>query len=77
MGESPEDRLERTAALLGASGTVDRDALFAMYEENAAKDDESPVVVEFELLKDLEKRLDRYMVDRVPFLSRTQIQRLI
>ncbi|MEY2796134.1 MAG: hypothetical protein RIR10_1850, partial [Planctomycetota bacterium] len=29
--------MERTAALLGASGTVDRDALFAMYEENAAK----------------------------------------
>jgi 23S rRNA pseudouridine1911/1915/1917 synthase len=77
---SPDDtgtRLERTAALLGAGGAVDRDALFALYELNAAKDDESPVTVEFELLKDLDKRLDRYMVDRVPFLSRTQIQRLI
>jgi 23S rRNA pseudouridine1911/1915/1917 synthase len=70
-------RAERTAALLGAGGAVDRDALFAIYEENAAKDDESPVTVEFELLKDLDKRLDRYLVDRVPFLSRTQIQRLI
>lgn len=70
-------RTERTAALLGAGGAVDRDALFAIYEENAAKDDESPVTVEFELLKDLDKRLDRYMVDRVPFLSRTQMQRLI
>ena len=70
-------RHDRTASLLGAGGAVDRDALFALYEENAAKDDESPVTVEFELLKDLEKRLDRYMVDRVPFLSRTQIQRLI
>jgi len=70
-------RHDRTAALLGAGGAVDRDALFAIYEENAAKDDESPVTVEFELLKDLDKRLDRYMVDRVPFLSRTQIQRLI
>lgn len=70
-------RQDRTAALLGAGGAVDRDALFAIYEENAAKDDESPVTVEFELLKDLDKRLDRYMVDRVPFLSRTQIQRLI
>ncbi len=70
-------RADRTAALLGAGGAVDRDALFALYEENAARDDESPVTVEFELLKDLEKRLDRYMVDRVPFLSRTQIQRLI
>jgi 23S rRNA pseudouridine1911/1915/1917 synthase len=70
-------RHDRTASLLGAGGAVDRDALFALYEENAAKDDESPVTVEFELLKDLDKRLDRYMVDRVPFLSRTQIQRLI
>ena len=70
-------RHDRTAALVGAGGAVDRDALFAIYEENAAKDDESPVTVEFELLKDLDKRLDRYMVDRVPFLSRTQIQRLI
>ena len=74
---SPEERIQRTEALLGAGGAVDRDALFAIYEENAAKDDESPVTVEFELLKDLDKRLDRYMVDRVPFLSRTQIQRLI
>lgn len=71
------DRIQRTEALLGAGGAVDRDALFAIYEENATKDDESPVTVEFELLKDLDKRLDRYMVDRVPFLSRTQIQRLI
>ncbi len=75
--EHPEDRIGRTEALLGAGGAVDRDALFALYEENSAKDDESPVTVEFELLKDLDKRLDRYMVDRVPFLSRTQIQRLI
>ena len=77
MSDAPEDRIDRTAALLGAGGAVDRDALFALYEENAGKDDESPVTVEFELLKDLEKRLDRYLVDRVPFLSRTQIQRLI
>jgi 23S rRNA pseudouridine1911/1915/1917 synthase len=77
MSDETEDRIDRTAALLGAGGAVDRDALFAIYEENAAKDDESPVTVEFELLKDLDKRLDRYLVDRVPFLSRTQIQRLI
>jgi 23S rRNA pseudouridine1911/1915/1917 synthase len=76
-GVDDRARHDRTASLLGAGGAVDRDALFALYEENAAKDDESPVTVEFELLKDLDKRLDRYLVDRVPFLSRTQIQRLI
>lgn len=75
--ESSVSPTGRTDALLGPGGAVDRDALFALYEENAAKDDESPVTVEFELLKDLDKRLDRYLVDRVPFLSRTQIQRLI
>ncbi len=77
MEDTPELRAARTEALLGDGGAVNRDALFAIYEENAAKDDETPVTIEFELLKDLEKRLDRYMVDRVPFLSRTQIQRLI
>ena len=77
MSGQDEERIDRTASLLGAGGAIDRDALFAIYEENAAKDDESPVTVEFELLKDLDKRLDRYLVDRVPFLSRTQIQRLI
>ena len=77
MSGQDEERIDRTAGLLGAGGAIDRDALFAIYEENAAKDDESPVTVEFELLKDLDKRLNRYMVDRVPFLSRTQIQRLI
>ncbi len=63
--------------LISASGTVDRDALFALYERQSAGDDEVAPRVEFTLLKDLEKRLDRYLVDRVPFLSRTQIQRLI
>jgi 23S rRNA pseudouridine1911/1915/1917 synthase len=35
------------------------------------------VAVRFELARDLEKRLDRYLVDRIPFLSRTSLQRLI
>lgn len=40
-------------------------------------DDETPVTVTFTLQRDLDKRLDRYLVDRVPFLSRTSLQRLI
>lgn len=64
-------------SLVGPGGAVDRDALFALYERQAAEDDESPISVSFRLLRDLDKRLDRYLVDRVPFLSRTQIQRLI
>ncbi len=72
---APSDATE--IELIGPSGTVDRDALFALYERQSAGDDETAPRVEFTLLKDLEKRLDRYLVDRVPFLSRTQIQRLI
>jgi 23S rRNA pseudouridine1911/1915/1917 synthase len=40
-------------------------------------DDESPSTLDFTLQHDLDKRLDRHLVDRAPFLSRTQIQRLI
>lgn len=40
-------------------------------------DDETPITFEFTLQHDLDKRLDRYLVDRVPTLSRTQIQKLI
>jgi 23S rRNA pseudouridine1911/1915/1917 synthase len=65
------------ASLVGPGGAVDRDALFALYESQAERDDETPVTVSFRLLRDLDKRLDKYLVDRVPFLSRTQIQRLI
>ncbi len=63
--------------LLSDAGTVDRDALFALYEESAASDEDRPVSVTFTLSHDLNKRLDRYLVDRVPFLSRTSLQRLI
>ena len=40
-------------------------------------DDDTPNRVVFTLSRDLQKRLDRYLVDRVPFMSRTQLQRLI
>jgi 23S rRNA pseudouridine1911/1915/1917 synthase len=61
--------------LLGAGGTVDRDALYRLYESK--DDDDTPIRVRFELTRDLQKRLDRYLVDRVPFMSRTALQRLI
>ncbi len=63
--------------LIGTGGTVDREALFALYEQSGEFDDDNPVTVTFQLARDLDKRLDRYLVDRVPFLSRTALQRLI
>jgi len=71
------DHAEDDAAdLLNGGGKVDQDALFRLYEKQDA-DDETPITVRFVLARDLDKRLDRYLVDRVPFLSRTTIQRLI
>jgi 23S rRNA pseudouridine1911/1915/1917 synthase len=65
--------------LIAPGGTVDRELLFSLYEQNeqAEGDDETPVTVQFVLNRDLNKRLDKYLVDRIPFLSRTSLQRLI
>ena len=67
--ESSEDEL------FGAGGKVDRDALYRLHD--AREDDDAPVKVQFKLSRDLKKRLDRYLVDRIPFMSRTALQRLI
>ncbi len=62
--------------LIAPGGKVDREALFALYEQQAGEDDQA-YSVRFKLSRDLQKRLDRYLCDRVPFLSRTSLQRLI
>jgi 23S rRNA pseudouridine1911/1915/1917 synthase len=78
-GELIVDLSDPLPNLIAADGKVNRDALFALYEqlEDKAGDDETPVTVTFKLARDLNKRLDRYLVDRIPFLSRTSLQRLI
>jgi 23S rRNA pseudouridine1911/1915/1917 synthase len=43
----------------------------------ASPDDDSPNRVAFVLQRDLNKRLDKYLTDRITFMSRTQLQRLI
>ena len=70
---------EDSPTLIGSGGKVDQAALFALYEkaEEIAGDDEAPIAVRFELQRDLNKRLDKYLVDRIPFLSRTSLQELI
>ena len=39
--------------------------------------DDGPAHVQFTLARDLKKRLDRYLGDRIPWLSRTSLQRLV
>ncbi len=62
--------------LIARGGKVDRERLFELYELQTG-DDEQPISVTLRLSRDLNKRLDRYLVDRIPFLSRTSLQRLI
>jgi len=60
----------------GPGGKVDREALFDLYQRTEG-DDDRQVAVHFTMSRDLNKRLDRYLVDRIPFLSRTSLQKLI
>jgi 23S rRNA pseudouridine1911/1915/1917 synthase len=60
-----------------AASNSDPERLFELYEQQRENDDEAPVTAVFELTRDLDKRLDRFLTDRVPFLSRTTLQRLI
>ena len=63
-------------------GKVDADAIVALAQRARelgleADDDQELRTVRFELKHDLDKRLDKYLTDRISFLSRTQLQRLI
>lgn len=72
----PEDDLsETTPGLLESSGKVDPEAVRAA--SAAEGEDDAPTRVAFRVGRDLNKRLDRYLTDRIPFMSRTQLQRLI
>ncbi len=77
MSASDRDSDSQTdRSFIASGGSVDRDALYSAYASQEF-DDDSPVSVQFTLSRDLNKRLDQYLVDRIPFLSRTSLQRLI
>ena len=62
-------------------GKVDPEALRELPADpdlvSDAADDDAPRRVCFRLTRDLHKRLDKYLTDRIGFMSRTQLQRLI
>ncbi len=69
---------EAASGLLNPGGKVDRDALLALHEQYAEGDaDEEAITARFTVGSSVAKRLDLYLTDRVPFLSRTGLQRLI
>ena len=77
MTEGSKPSPDPARDLISRGGKVDRDALQALYASIDESNAEAQARVRFTLSRDLAKRLDRYLVDRVPFLSRTAIQRLI
>jgi len=62
--------------ILDGGGNIDTKALFRAYEEQSENDDQ-PVQAIFKLSKDLNSRLDKYLSNRIPFLSRTSLKKLI
>ena len=76
-----DDITAQSHRFIKPGGRVDAEAIRDAIERgDIDPDDESHDglrTVEFELTRDLNKRLDRYLVDRISFLSRSQLQRLI
>ncbi|MFM9956535.1 MAG: RluA family pseudouridine synthase, partial [Phycisphaerales bacterium] len=74
LAESPD----AGAAFILPGGKLDPDALRAAFGDSTSEDDESGLPrVTFKLQRDLDKRLDKYLTDRITFMSRSQLQRLI
>ena len=67
---------EQTDSIFDGGGNIDTAALFRAYETQSENDDK-PVKATFKLSHDLKTRLDKYLTTRIPFLSRTSLQRLI
>jgi 23S rRNA pseudouridine1911/1915/1917 synthase len=84
----PEARVDDAAgpdeALAGGmvlpGGKIDADSVRRAIDaarEQGLEDEEDVRTVTFRIRRDLDKRLDKYLVDRIAFLSRTQLQALI
>ncbi|MFG0331027.1 MAG: RluA family pseudouridine synthase [Phycisphaerales bacterium] len=71
--DESRDEVSAGAELLNAGGKLDPDLVRAASE----LDEDGALTIRFRLTRDLRKRLDLYLIDRIPYLSRNQIQRLI
>lgn len=76
--DGPSDGPAASQPLVQPGGKVDPDAVRAAYERARDEgDDDFLARVRFELQRDLQTRLDKYLVTRVTFMSRSGLQRLI
>jgi 23S rRNA pseudouridine1911/1915/1917 synthase len=78
---APGEDLAVAAGFILPGGKVDAEAIRkAMTHAEAAgepDEDEELRTVTFKLQRDLSKRLDKYLTDRITFMSRNQLQKLI
>jgi 23S rRNA pseudouridine1911/1915/1917 synthase len=74
----PDDETMLSSGFLLPGGKVDAEAMHrALEAAGEDSDDEALRRVRFKLGRDLNKRLDKYLTDRITFMSRSQLQRLI
>ncbi|MEQ8317155.1 MAG: RluA family pseudouridine synthase [Phycisphaerales bacterium] len=69
-------QLPELPSLIDPGGKIDQDALRAAVER-FGPDDAEARRVELTLQRDVKDRLDKYLTSRIPFMSRSQIQRMI
>ena len=82
IDQSGDEDIATTSGLVLPGGKVDADAIvratqMAREQGLSSEDEEALRRVKFQLKHDLNKRLDKYLTDRIAFLSRTQLQKLI
>lgn len=89
--DGPDERVQINDDLILPGGKLDPEALRALIDaqraprpvepgddaEASGDDDQAVARVTFTLRHDLQKRLDRYLTDRITFMSRNQLQKLI
>jgi len=76
--EPGDDRMVIGEDVVLPGGKVDPEAIRRLIEAAQQGDDDAEVpAVRFTLARDLKKRLDKYLTDRITFMSRNQLQKLI
>lgn len=77
-GSAQDEQVLIGRGVVQRGGKVDPGAIERLIAEARAEDDDAELpTVSFRLNRDLQKRLDKYLTDRITFMSRNQLQKLI